>query len=119
MVARTWHGWTALAILSIGAVVIAATGRVSAQASSEDRPDVLPPPTSLPAQTVPPIPFTPPAPAPGDKPLPINLPTALSLAGVRPLDIALASQRVRIAAAELERAQYLWLPSVYLGVDYF
>jgi outer membrane protein TolC len=43
----------------------------------------------------------------------------LQLAGVRPLDISLASERIRLAAAQLERAQVLWLPTVYLGVDYF
>src|SRR5439155_3039852 len=53
------------------------------------------------------------------KPLPINLPTALQLAGVRPLDIALAGQRVQVAAAQLQRARVLWLPTVYLGIDYF
>jgi outer membrane protein TolC len=43
----------------------------------------------------------------------------LQLANVRPIDIALASERIRLAAAQLERAQVLWLPTVYLGVDYF
>jgi outer membrane protein TolC len=43
----------------------------------------------------------------------------LQLAGVRPIDIALASERIRFAAAQLDRAQVLWLPTVYLGVDYF
>src|SRR5207244_8278119 len=47
------------------------------------------------------------------------LPTALQLAGIRPIDIALASERIRLEAAALERAQVLWLPTVYLGVDYF
>jgi outer membrane protein TolC len=65
------------------------------------------------------VPFTPPAPAAGDKPLPINLPTALQLAGVRPLDIALTSQRIRLAVAQLDQAQVLWLPSLSVGVDYF
>jgi outer membrane protein TolC len=55
----------------------------------------------------------------GPQPLPINLPTALHLAGARPLDIALAGQRVQIAAAQLQRARVLWLPTVYLGFDYF
>src|SRR5262245_16594565 len=50
--------------------------------------------------------------------LPINLPTALHLAGVRPIDVAVATQRVEAAAAQLERANLLWLPTVYLGVDY-
>lgn len=55
---------------------------------------------------------------PEDRPLPINLPTALKLANVRPLDIALASRRMEVAQAQLERSQVLWLPSIYLGVDY-
>ncbi|MBV9123856.1 MAG: TolC family protein [Planctomycetes bacterium] len=69
--------------------------------------------------TEPPTPVAPPTPAPGDKPLPINLPAALQLAGARPLDIAVASQRIQIDAAQLERAQVLWLPTIYLGVDYY
>jgi outer membrane protein TolC len=67
----------------------------------------------------PPVPVAPPAPTPCDKPLPINLPTALRLAGVRPIDIALASERIRVEAAALQWAEVLWLPTVYLGVDYF
>jgi outer membrane protein TolC len=55
---------------------------------------------------------------PEDRPLPINLPTALKLAKARPLDIALASRRLEIAQAQLDRASVLWLPSIYLGVDY-
>lgn len=50
--------------------------------------------------------------------LPINLPTALQLANAQPLDIALAAQRVQVAAAALDRANVLWLPTLYLGVDY-
>jgi outer membrane protein TolC len=45
-------------------------------------------------------------------------PAALRLAGVRPLDIALASERVRVAAAELGRARVLWLPTIFVGTDY-
>ena len=56
---------------------------------------------------------------PEDRPLPINLPTALKLGGASPLDIALASQRLQAAAAQLERANLFWLPNVSLGVDYF
>jgi outer membrane protein TolC len=59
------------------------------------------------------------APATLERPLPINLPTALKLANVRPIDVAVASQRIRLAAAELERAQVLWLPTLYLGADYY
>jgi outer membrane protein TolC len=54
----------------------------------------------------------------GGNPLPINLPTALQLANARSLDIALASQRLRVAAAQLERANTLWLPTMLLGTDY-
>src|SRR5262249_32094921 len=65
-----------------------------------------------------PVPLTQPWPEGLDKPLPINLPTALQLAGAQPLDIALAAQRINFAAAQLERAQTLWLPTRYLGGDY-
>src|SRR5687767_2341681 len=47
------------------------------------------------------------------KPLPINLATALALAGAEPLDIAIASRRVQAAAADLERARAVWLPTFY------
>jgi outer membrane protein TolC len=60
-----------------------------------------------------------PAPAQEARPLPINLPTALQLAGVRPIDIEIASERIRTASAQLDRANVLWLPTVYLGGDYF
>jgi outer membrane protein TolC len=59
------------------------------------------------------------APAQEVRPLPINLPTALQLAGVRPIDIEVASERIRAASAQLERANVLWLPTVYVGGDYF
>jgi hypothetical protein len=52
------------------------------------------------------------------RPLPINLPTALRLAGARALDIAIAAERIRVAAAMLEQAQVLWLPTITLGGDY-
>ncbi len=50
--------------------------------------------------------------------LPINLATALHLANVRPIDVQLAQQRTQVAAARLQGARALWLPTVYLGVDY-
>src|SRR5437879_25024 len=53
------------------------------------------------------------------KVMPINLGSALQLAGARPLDIEVAVQRLQIAFAELSRANTLWLPTVYLGTDYF
>ncbi len=67
----------------------------------------------------PPVPINVPAPGPAYRPLPINLPTALRLANVRPLDIALASARIRVAAADLDRANVLWLPTISYGADYF
>ncbi len=89
--------------------------------------EVSPPPMD-PAALAPPATPTPvatpnlpavPATQPGDRPLAINLPTALQLAGANPLDIALATQRLQAASAELQRANVLWLPTVYLGADYF
>jgi outer membrane protein TolC len=71
------------------------------------------------ASDPPAVPVAAPATAPGDKPLPINLPTALQLANVRPIDIAVASQQIQAAAAQLEQARALWLPTLYLGTDYF
>jgi outer membrane protein TolC len=82
-------------------------------------PEPLLPPEALQIdKAAPAVPLALLAPAHGDKPLPINLPTALQLANVKPLDIALASERIRVAAAQLERAQVLWLPTVYLGAEY-
>lgn len=61
-----------------------------------------------------------PAPAiePGEEALPINLPTALQLADVRSLDINIAVQQLRIAAADVLLTDVLWLPSLALGEDY-
>ena len=46
---------------------------------------------------------------------PIDLASALKLAGVRDLDVAIARERVIIALAELDQAKALWLPSLFLG----
>lgn len=53
------------------------------------------------------------------RPLPIDLPTALRLSGVQPLAIAVAAQRIQLAAAQLRQAKVSWLPNLYLGTDYF
>jgi outer membrane protein TolC len=66
-----------------------------------------------------PVPVMTPVPDAVDKPLPINLPTALQLANVRPIDIAVASARIRIAAAQLDRARATWLPTILVGGDYY
>lgn len=55
----------------------------------------------------------------GDRPLPINLPTALKLANANPLDIHIAAARIRLAAAQLQQANVLWLPSIFTGGDYY
>jgi outer membrane protein TolC len=60
-----------------------------------------------------------PAPPAGQQPLPINLPTALQLANAQAIDVAVASQRIEVALAQLQRAQRLWLPTIYLGTDYY
>lgn len=52
-------------------------------------------------------------------PLPITLPAALALTHANPLDIQIAEERVRGAAAQLDRAHVLWLPNLNVGVDYF
>jgi outer membrane protein TolC len=58
-------------------------------------------------------------PPPLDKPLPINLPTAFQLANGQAIDIAVASERIRLAQAQLEQTKVLWLPTVLVGTDYY
>lgn len=64
------------------------------------------------------LPKVPPAETQGT-PLPITLSTALALTGANALDIQIADERVRTAAAQLDRANVLWLPNLNFGVDYF
>lgn len=66
-----------------------------------------------------PLPETNAVPSPSDRIYPINLATALKLGQAHPLDIALAGQRVQLAAAQLARANVLWLPSIVIGADYY
>jgi len=56
---------------------------------------------------------------PSEKTLPINLAAALQLANARSVDVAVAGERVRLAAAQYERAHVLWLPTIQFGVDYY
>lgn len=56
---------------------------------------------------------------PADRPLPINLAAALRLSDDRPLIIAAAQASVTVAAAELQRARVLWIPTLNLGFDYY
>lgn len=55
----------------------------------------------------------------GLRPLPINLPTAFQLANAQALDIQTASERIKLAFLEWQRAKILWLPTMFLGTDYF
>src|SRR5258708_32000011 len=73
--------------------------------------DALAPPGPPPSAVTPNLPAAP-ASQPDDRPMPINLPTALQLANVRAVDVAAAAERIRVAAAVLEGAQVLWLPTV-------
>jgi outer membrane protein TolC len=54
-----------------------------------------------------------------EHPLPINLATALRLSDARPLVVEAARASLEVAAAQLERANVLWMPSLYAGIDYF
>ena len=60
-----------------------------------------------------------PPPSSGEKVLPINLASALQLANARSVDVAVAGERVRLAAAQYERAHVLWLPTIQFGGDYY
>src|SRR4051794_14254762 len=93
---RAQGGWVAVLLL------FAALAEAPAQ-------EAAPPPAVAPAGCE----------AGGGRPLPINLPTALRLADARALDIAAAGERLRVASAQLDRADVLWLPNLQLGVDYF
>jgi outer membrane protein TolC len=75
-------------------------------------------PADGPQQAKLPAPKPPAAPV-GQQPLPINLPTAFQLANAQAIDVAVASQRIEVAMAQLQRAQSLWLPTIYLGTDYY
>jgi outer membrane protein TolC len=88
---------------------------VPAEAEHERaEPEQLPPSVPKPA----PLPAVPPAETQG-KPLPIDLPTALTLTNANPLDIRIATERLRAARAASDRAKVLWLPNIGVGLDYF
>jgi outer membrane protein TolC len=113
MAASARSPWQRLGTYVSLALVVPVVSLVSAQS-----PETLPVPARMSVGEAP-VPINVPALGPTDRPLPINLPTALKLANVRPLDIALASARIRQAAAELDRTRVLWLPTILYGADYF
>ncbi len=53
------------------------------------------------------------------RPLPINLATTLRLSGARPIMISAAEASERVAAAQLQQAQVLWLPNINIGASYY
>jgi outer membrane protein TolC len=55
---------------------------------------------------------------PGEEGLVISLPAALRLTNAGAWDITIASQQLRVAAAQLQGANVLWLPTMVAGVDY-
>ncbi len=132
-VRRAIHG-----VVGVGALLIPACAILDTEPSEH-----LPPPTNIATQSgyempsvvdVPirqtaaaeqaetkPAPGLPVVPSAGlqGHPLPIDLPTALALTNANPLDVQIASERLRTASAQLDRATVLWLPNVNFGVDYF
>lgn len=55
----------------------------------------------------------------GNRTFPINLATALRLSGARPILISAAQVSAQVASADLDRANVLWLPNLYLGPSYY
>lgn len=55
---------------------------------------------------------------PEERALPINLAAALRLANAQAWDVGIASQQIRVAAAQLTQANVLWLPTIAAGLDY-
>jgi outer membrane protein TolC len=115
------YGKAAWMLLGLASIAVLSAGPINAQqpaAAPHPGPvAVFGEPVAVPDSTPPSLLL--PASDASDRALPINLPTALQLAGVWPLDIAVASERIRVAAAQLQRARVLWLPTIYLGTDYF
>src|SRR5262249_25296741 len=113
------NGWRTRGKLLVAVGIVSAT--ILGPRSSAQEEETLPSfPLVVPVPSgASPTPFTGERVGAWEKPMPINLPTALHLAGVRPLDIAAATERLRLAAAELDRAKVLWLPTLQWGVDYF
>ncbi|HUY35678.1 MAG TPA: TolC family protein [Pirellulales bacterium] len=54
-----------------------------------------------------------------DRSFPINLPTALRLANAQAIDVRIASEKIRLATAQLQQARALWLPTILVGPNYF
>jgi len=106
----------------LGIVLFAAPGLLSegcAQPVIGCREELIPPALLRVSAEAAPVAVTPTPLLPTDKPFPINLATALQLADARPIDVAVAAERMELAAAQLRQAHVFWLPTVYLGTGYF
>lgn len=99
------RGWTFLVIVSYLAMLLAGSCLVRAQAPSSDE---APPPRELQPGRISEL-----------RPLPINLPTAMQLANAQALDIQTASERIKLAYLDLQKAKILWLPTIFMGTDYY
>jgi outer membrane protein TolC len=82
-----------------------------------DAPQQILQPRLLPPGETPPA-WSSPSAKPGEEVLPVSLPAALRLANVRAWDIAIATQQLRVAAAQYEGTKVLWLPNVIAGTYY-
>jgi outer membrane protein TolC len=89
----------------------------SVPADEEDVPSFTVP-VPVPAESRDPTGLGPAQPCGTDRALPINLATALRLADARPLVIEAARAAVETEYGLYEQARVLWLPTVYVGVDY-
>lgn len=56
--------------------------------------------------------------SPASTEYPIDLMTAMRLAGANHLQIALATERIREACAQLQQAEVMWVPNLNLGIGY-
>src|SRR5579864_4341991 len=110
------------AAILVGVLAIQAVPPLAEAQISTGSPVAEPPLTSLPAprldQSAGTTNLAPAQPAEHDRTLPINLATALRLADARPLLIEAARAAVETEYGLYEQARVLWLPTVYLGVDY-
>lgn len=115
MARALWRGRMRRLLVVLGLSLVGPRGSAQGQ---EEAP--LPPPRAespqLPPLSAPPVISFPTA---SGKPFPINLPTAMKLGNVRNLDIQLASQQLQAAAAQLQAARVLWVPSLIFGTDYY
>lgn len=118
--------WLGFALLATWAWTDPSPAQVPAPLPPADVPAIDE--TSAPADALPPLPGEgsglairlQPAPLdPGDRPLPINLATALKLSDARPLVVSAAVAGVQVAAAQLDRARVLWIPTLTAGGNYY